>query len=516
MHYFIILTIIVGIVIWQLWSFFSNKKKLSSFENIFPDIQSKFELVQDVTTNDVLEIKTSHKNYILDVIISSLNIYLINNKGAVSDFHLMKDIVDRNCDAKEEEIQTQIPVPLYLGLTGTMLGILIGVGFLVFGGGLNELLDSNNSSGVEDIETLLGGVALAMISSILGILLTTFGSYISRNAKVNIEKNKNTFLSWIQEKLLPNMSTDTSSALVRMTENLSNFNSAFAGNTEDLRGTLSKVNDSYRIQADLIQAINRLRIEDIASANIEVYDKLKNSTNEVGVFAQYLEKSNEYLGEIQRLNQKLDEYEKRTQIIENAGNFFNKNERWLAENFDTANLEVKAAIERFNKNIGESLTKLKESFNEQILNLDDVIQRQQEKLQETLIITTEIIIESYTKTQQSFEEAILYQQSSFKEKLHETSKLVEELKNLTHIKEGIKDFKIATNTQNKKIDELTKEIRALAKAKIEGGTIKQEIIVSKWIKILIISGSSLLAISCLFFILPLIIDWITNLFNWLF
>jgi hypothetical protein len=332
MHYFIILTIIVGIVIWQLWSFFSNKKKLSSFENIFPDIQSKFELVQDVTTNDVLEIKTSHKNYILDVIISSLNIYLINNKGAVSDFHLMKDIVDRNCDAKEEEIQTQIPVPLYLGLTGTMLGILIGVGFLVFGGGLNELLDSNNSSGVEDIETLLGGVALAMISSILGILLTTFGSYISRNAKVNIEKNKNTFLSWIQEKLLPNMSTDTSSALVRMTENLSNFNSAFAGNTEDLRGTLSKVNDSYRIQADLIQAINRLRIEDIASANIEVYDKLKNSTNEVGVFAQYLEKSNEYLGEIQRLNQKLDEYEKRTQIIENAGNFFNKyykiNKRW--------------------------------------------------------------------------------------------------------------------------------------------------------------------------------------------
>jgi uncharacterized protein YpiB (UPF0302 family) len=43
MHYFIILTIIVGIVIWQLWSFFSNKKKLSSFENIFPDIQSKYE-----------------------------------------------------------------------------------------------------------------------------------------------------------------------------------------------------------------------------------------------------------------------------------------------------------------------------------------------------------------------------------------------------------------------------------------------------------------------------------------
>ena len=60
-----------------------------------------------------------------------MNNYLDNNKSAVSDFHLMKDIVDRNCDAKEEEIQTQIPVPLYLGLIGTMSGILIGVGFLV-------------------------------------------------------------------------------------------------------------------------------------------------------------------------------------------------------------------------------------------------------------------------------------------------------------------------------------------------------------------------------------------------
>ena len=516
MHYFIIITIIAGIVIWQFWSFISNRKKLLTFQNILPDNQSKFELVKDETTNNVIGIKTQHKNYILDVIIASLNKYLINNKDAVSDFHLMKDIIDRNCDAQEEEIQTQIPVPLYLGLTGTMLGILIGVGFLVFGGGLKELLDSGNSSGADGIEMLLGGVALAMVSSILGILLTTFGSYISRNAKADVERNKNTFLSWMQAELLPNISNNTSSALVRMTKNLSNFNSVFATNTKDLRGTLSKVNDSYKIQADLIQAINRLRIEDIASANIEVYDKLKNSTNEVGVFAQYLQKTNEYLHAIQGLNQKLDEYERRTQVIENAGNFFTKNEKWLAENFDTANLEVKDAIKRFKDDTGESLTKLQESLNGQILNLDGVMQRQQEKLQETLTLTTEIVSESFTKTQQAFEKAISDQQNSLKEKLQETSKLVDELKNLTHIKEGIKEFKTATHQQNQKIDELAKEIRALAKVKIEGGTIKQEITLPKWIKILIISGSGLFSVACLFFIIPLLIEWITNLINWIF
>jgi hypothetical protein len=152
MHYFIIITIIAGIVIWQSWSFISNRKKLSSFENIFPDNQSKFELVQDETTNHVLGIKTSHKNSILDVIIISLNKYLINNKGAVSDFHLMKDIVDRNCDAKEEEIHTQIPVPLYLGLVGTMAGILVGVGFLVFSGGLENLISNPPNEVTDEIK----------------------------------------------------------------------------------------------------------------------------------------------------------------------------------------------------------------------------------------------------------------------------------------------------------------------------------------------------------------------------
>ena len=516
MHYLIIGVIITGIVIWQFSIFLSNRDKLALFKNIFPDNQYNFELVQNDAKNLVLGIKTKHKNFILDVIIDSLNKYLINNKSAVSDFHLMKDIVDRNCDAKEEEIHAQIPVPLYLGLVGTMLGILIGVGFLVLGGGLNDLLNSSKGSGSKGVEVLLGGVALAMISSIFGILLTTSGSNITKNAKTEVEKNKNTFLSWIQAELLPNISNNTSAALVRMTHNLSNFNDTFAQNTQDLRKTLSNVNDSYQKQADLMKAINQLKIKDIATANIEVYDKLKNSTNEIGVFAEYLQNAYEYLSNIKVLNRKLDDYEKRTQVIENAGKFFAKNEKWLAENFDIANLEVKAALERFKDSTGESLTKLQESLNGQILNFDSVMQRQQEKLQEALKITTDIVSESFIKTQETFEKAILDQQQALQSKLQETSKLVEELKNLTHIKEGIKDFKDATDRQNGKIDELAKEIRALAKAQNDGGAIKQEISFPKWIKILVVAGSSLLAVTCLSYIVPQLIEWISNLVNWIF
>jgi hypothetical protein len=68
----------------------------------------------------------SKKNHVLDNILFSVNNYLIRNRGASSDFNLIKDIVERNTNAVEEDINISIGIPLYLGLMGTMLGIVIG------------------------------------------------------------------------------------------------------------------------------------------------------------------------------------------------------------------------------------------------------------------------------------------------------------------------------------------------------------------------------------------------------
>jgi hypothetical protein len=513
MHYAIIISIIVVIVIWQLSSFFNLWGKLSIFKNIFPYKEVDYDLIQE---SGSLEIKTEYKNTILGVIILSINKYLSSNKSGISDYHLMKDIVDRNSDAKEEEIQTQIPVPLYLGLAGTMLGILIGVGFLVFDGGLNALLTSVDSSGAKGIEALLGGVALAMISSILGILLTTWGSHKAKNAKIIVEKNKNTFLSWLQANLLPNIPSDISSAFVEMARNLSEFNNTFAQNTTDFREILTNVTESYQKQKELMQYINRLKIADIAAANIDVYDKLKNSTTELEVFAQYLYNTNNYIENVIALNKKLDDYEKRTQIIENAGTFFTKNEKWLAENFDIANLEVKSALQRFKDSNAQSFSSLQESLNGQMISFNGVIQLQQQQLKDSYMQTAEMITESFSKTQTIFQHSISDQQTILKSKLQEMARLVEELKNLTHIKEGIKEFKVATNRQSKKIEELTNEIRGLARIKAEGGTIRPEIRFPKWFKLITISSVSFVLVACLFYIGPKIFHLITKFLTLLF
>ena len=266
---YIVLVIIILIIFFQLKIFRGSIRKIKSYNDVFPNDGSSYQFENEKITNlisnaeedelidrlkligldsddyyyirsnrdgqeitvfqkqkakntlirrlksDSNDILVSHSNPTLDIILGSINDYLKNNKS-VSDYHLMKDIVDRNCDALEDEIHTQIPTPLYLGLVGTMAGILVGILFLWLTGGINVLLDTSSkiydningfettkSVGVVGVETLLGSVALAMVASIVGILLTTFGSFKFKSAKSCVEQGKQTFLSWIQSRLLP-------------------------------------------------------------------------------------------------------------------------------------------------------------------------------------------------------------------------------------------------------------------------------------------------------------------------
>lgn len=439
------------------------------------------------------------QNQIFTTIENSIDDYVKANKEGISDFHLMKDIVDRNCDAKEEEIQTQIPVPLYYGLAGTMFGILVGVGFLVGTDGLKALLSSDipntfkalfpegseneiknawAAKGSDGVIALLGGVALAMISSITGIILTTIGSSIFKKSKKILENNKHGYLSWIQKELLPTLSTDVSASLIKVSQSLLKFNTEFSKNTTHFNNAIISVKQASENVTKTLTILQRLDMQRIASANIEVYEKLKNCTDEIGTLARYLNNSNQYLANVRALNDKLDGYEKRTQIIEDAGKFFAKNEKFLSENFDNATIETQNALKRFNENMEVSLKKLQESLNGKILIFNDVMEQQQ-----SLLIG----------------------------KTKEIDKIVEELKNLSDIKKGISGFEKAIIGQNAKIDKLTSAIYELAKQK--SGNIKLPLShrLSRWFsnlsntnKIILIIGSAILLgglILCIYIII---------------
>ncbi|MDR1897724.1 MAG: hypothetical protein LBR10_13130 [Prevotellaceae bacterium] len=477
-HYLIISIIIIIIVYYQFLSYFDNKQKLTVFREIFPKNRNSYTL--NHINNQIGLVANIKNNEILKVIINSINEYLDKNKGAVGDFHIIKDVVDRNCDAAEEEINAQIPVPLYYGLMGTMFGILVGLGFLVFSGGLNALLGSTTANGA-GIQALLGGVALAMITSILGILLTTSGSMQAKNAKASVEKDKNIFLSWVQAELLPNLSSDVFGALGRMTNNLVNFNATFSSNTIELRNTLQQVNESYKGQAEILEAINNLKIRQIATANIEVYDKLQNCTYELDRFVKYLENVNIYIADVRALNDKLDKNETRTKAIEDMGTFF-RQEKAIYE-------ERKGAI---NRAVGQVDSVLKDAFNK----LTDSVEKQFSALQKATVTQTEKLNNATVTQTENLNNAIEEQQRALQKKLAETSIIIDELKNLTAVKDSISKLEKATAEQSKKLDKLAYSIIELARAKVSGKSVEPSM--PRRLKIFVIVGGSVVIAYCLY------------------
>ena len=95
-------------------------------------------MINDGRINGFEVENVSYRNPYFERINNSINNYVANTESI--DFQLLKDTVDANCDSIEEDIHTQIPIPLYLGLAGTMFGIIFGVGYLWYSGDLDSLL----------------------------------------------------------------------------------------------------------------------------------------------------------------------------------------------------------------------------------------------------------------------------------------------------------------------------------------------------------------------------------------
>jgi len=519
-HFYFIVLIIIGIVIWQFIIFGKTVGLLKKFKSIFNDDGKNYGLIsediinsiENITNEDVLidllkktdidfhkyysatysiteskfvnsfnieiakqDLVNHYKNHkgfrakndnpVYRQIENSINSYLEKNRNGVSDFSLMKDIVDRNCDAVEEEINTQIPIPLYLGLVGTMMGILIGIGYLWISGGLSDLLNTTNSDLLNSnavstssagVEALLGGVALAMISSIFGILLTTSGSIRAKNIKSKVEKNKHIFLSWIQRELLPSLNSDVSGALIEMSRNLQEFNTTFSSNTNDLDKALSQINENTRLQTELLNAVKQAETRELSSQMISNLDALRTSAKEIGTLSEYLNNCNQYLDNVKALNNKLDKAQERTKAIEEMGAFF----RQEIEHIEQRGYAMANDVTRVNDYLQRALDRLMESTQKQLTDFNNIFTKQSDVLQQ---------------------------------KSQEIERLVTELKQLTAIKDSISKFEKTMSAQNSKLDTLANAIQALAKAKVEGTNVPvfTNPGMKMWKKILIWIGSIL-------------------------
>jgi len=355
--------IIVGIIIVQLYFFIKNYRRMVEFRNIFSE-GSSWGLRRN--SQGFVSGISGNGNNVFVSIKQSINKYLSNNTGAVIDFQLLKDAVDRHCDSVEDDISAQTPVPLYCGLAGTMAGVICGLFPLILSGTLIYLLSGNIPKGMvkaqmdalaaHGINELLTGVAWAMISSICGILLTTVSSLLFKAHKLKEESGKNSFLAWMQSSLLPELPSDTSEALNRLVKNLNRFNTTFAQNTSELETTLTRVNEVYRTQDNIIQAVKDMDVMKMARANVQVLNALQGCTEQIGELSEYLVAVNEYTAVIRTFTERFESESDRLHVLEEIRDFFTRHKGEIAhETADTDNA-LKEALQSLRNTSHTSLT----------------------------------------------------------------------------------------------------------------------------------------------------------------
>ena len=385
-QYLVVTIIVIAVIVWQVNAYRSNEKRINRLKDLFPSNNNcSVEVADDGTTTIINEHATGAFKETLD----DINSYLAKNKNKTFDYHILKEIVDRNSQSLDDEVDTMLSTPLYLGLIATIFGIAFGIVMFAWKDLANLLSGANMNP--EGIKILLTDVGIAMVASLFGVFFTKKATSKFNDARTQMAKNKNRFLTWIQTDLMSKLSDDITGAIIKMTNDLNEFNRTFAQNTKELKETLATVNSNYEGQVKLLQAIERIKITKIAKANIEVYDRLEGCTEELEKLFTVLANSETYVHKVTQLNQQLGSIEERTRLFEELGNYF-KNEieyvkdrqGMMRQQMSSLDSVLQEALDNMGTSLGTSLQNLTAVFQTQNQGVQQLIEEQQNSLVESM------------------------------------------------------------------------------------------------------------------------------------
>lgn len=405
------ITVVLIVFFFQSYKFFENRTRINLFSNIFAGqdydlVRNESELVVGITGSG---------NKIFDDIKSSINGYLKGTKGTEVDFQLLKDSVDRHCDMIEDEINSQMPLPLYFGLAGTMGGAIIGLMALVWGDAILKLMAGG--AGVAglgvatNINDLLWGVAIAMLASATGIIMTSYNTIYFKDKKLQEETEKNKFLAWMQSRVLAAVPSTVSQQMKALVSQLATFNRNFKSNTDAITITLNKAKEVYKSQAEVIEEYKTIDLEAIATGVSSIMRRLRSSTESLDNFTQYLDKVHDYYEEMQVFAEKLNKESERIGILQEIQKFFNSHKGVIAE--ETADAH---------KNIQESIKAVQISTEQQVNETYTALTEQSQKLKSAV-----------DENNKQFKELCQDMRNKFKEQMDEMPEVAQSLKKLEDI-----------------------------------------------------------------------------------
>lgn len=247
--------------------------------------------------------QSNSKNEILHRIKNSLNGYLVSNFGAPVNFSIIKDIIDREVDTLDEEINQSVSVPLYLGLAATMFGIIYGF----FG---IPKLGGNTDNFSSAIDVLIHGVSLAMIASLAGLFLTTLLTFVFyKNARKLVQQKKNDQITTLQAQLLPELIRAEDTGVSGLKSSLDNFARTATTITENVKIASLNTQQTIQNQLEVLRRVENLNVTKISKINLELFEKLSESMDSFEYFSNYLL-------QMETISKKFETFSKRAENME--------------------------------------------------------------------------------------------------------------------------------------------------------------------------------------------------------
>ena len=481
--------IIIAIICIQVFFFVKNLLRMNQFSKIFAE-ESSWRLRRNEQTNLVDGVYGAG-NTIFESIKNSINKYLGNNSGSVIDFGLLKDAVDRHCDSVENDIATQTPIPLYWGLAGTMAGVIFGLwdllnsnAILTLMGSSGGVINSASQNAAVGINALLSGVAWAMLASIIGILLTTANSLLFKRCKLKEENGKNSFLAWMQSELLPELPSDTSQALNNLVKNLNKFNNTFKENTSNLGNALNAVNQSYAIQADIIKAVHDMDVMKMAKANVRVLQELKDCTDKLEAFNEYLNDIEGYTDAIHRFENQFGEQADRLHVLEEIRDFFRRHKSEIAKTTADADKTLQESLENIKESTSENVNEMQKRFVEQSEHFKKILEDEKD----------------------SFEKFMTQMNAQFSAQLSHMPQLAKQLEEISSIPVRLDKLIDKVEKSNAKLasdisialKQSMQTAKVTAQLGSDGGTVFAGPSMPSWMKWTAISALIIIAAACVF------------------
>ena len=389
-----------------------------------------------------------------DKIIESLNIYLFKNNGGIADFNIVKDLVERNVSVEEEQIKESINKPLYLGLMATLIGIIIGLGSLFF-----KIKVSDPGAALE-LGDFLVAVCIAMISSCIGLGITTFvGLNSFKNSKRQMELRKNDFYNFIQTELLPAISQDFGSSINRLTQSMQSFNNDFTTNVSSLSDLFQRNYETLKVQDTILDRLEKINAKDFMELNATVLTRLERATAHFDRFNLFIETLNSRLTETTELSKSL------TQLMNRVNNFES-----IAQKIDSRVEESNRIIDSVNQHFDE-LERFEKRNAQMFLGMTDNMQDSHKvfenelkssfrKVMNTIDEENEIIAKAYHEKKTKFDKLDLLENMDKLDNL-ELLKELSKLDVLFEMKEYIDAHVVQEKAGNDKVIALHKMLEEL-------------------------------------------------------